>query len=88
MKQKNLGIRAIISMCLAIGWWDLWYPEITREADIYRVVYEEGTVQNSQEVVKWELDEYTFYDFLSMDSDQIQFRSRLLEWIEEYFDKG
>lgn len=88
MSQKLLGIRAMISMCLAIGWWDFWYPEITREADVYRVVYEEGTVQEPEEVVKYEFSEYSFYDFLKMDSDQIQFRSRLLEWIEEYLDKG
>ncbi len=88
MNQKLLCIRAMISMCLAIGWWDFWYPEITREADVYRVVYDEGTVQTSEEVVKYELSEYSFYDFLKMDSDQIQFRSRLLEWIEEYLDKG
>lgn len=88
MSQKFLGIRAMLSMCLVIGWWDFWYPEITREADVYRVVYEEGTVQKSEEVVKYEFSEYSFYDFLKMDSDQIQFRSRLLEWIEEYLDKG
>ena len=88
MNQKFLGIRAMISMCLAIGWWDFWYPEITREAEVYRMVCEDGAVQKSGEVVKWEVDEYTFYDFMQMDSDQIQFRSRLLEWIEEYLDKG
>lgn len=88
MSQKFLGIRAMIGMCLAIGWWDLWYPEIAREADVYKVVYEEGTVQKSEEVVKYEFSEYSFYDFLKMDSEQIQFRSRLLEWIEEYLDKG
>ena len=88
MNQKFLGIRAMISMCPAIGWWDFWYPEITREAEVYRMVCEDGAVQKSGEVVKWEVDEYTFYDFMQMDSDQIQFRSRLLEWIEEYLDKG
>lgn len=88
MKRKYFGIRAIISMCLAIGWWDLWYPEITREADVYRLVCEEGAVQTDEEVVKWKLDEYTFYDFLKLDSDQIHFRSRLLEWLEEYLNKG
>lgn len=88
MNQKFLAMRAMLSMCLAIGWWDLWYPEITREAEVYTLVCEDGAVQSTAEVVKYRADEYTFYDFLQMDSDQIQFRSRFLEWIEEYFDKG
>lgn len=88
MNQKLLGIRAILSMCLAIGWWDFWYPEIGREAEVYEVVYDEGTVQNTDEVVKYKAEEYTFYDILQMDSDRVQFRSRFLEWIEEYLNKG
>ena len=88
MNRRFLGIRAMLSICLAIGWWDFWYPEITREAGVYAVVYEEGAVQENGEVVEYKADEYTFYDFLQMDSDQIQFRSRMLEWIEEYLDKG
>ncbi len=88
MNRKFLSFRAVLSICLAIGWWDMWYPEIMREADVYTVVYEERAVQNTEGVVKYKVDEYTFYDFLQMDSDQIQFRSRFLEWIEEFFDKG
>ena len=88
MSGKLIRLRAVFSICLAIGWWDFWYPEITREAGIYTVVYEEGTVQETSEVVKYRVDEYTFYDFMQMDSEQIQFRSRFLEWIKEYFDKG
>lgn len=88
MNRRFLCFRAMLSMCLAIGWWDFWYPEIAREAGVYEVVYEDGTIQNPGEVVKYKADEYTFYDFLQLDSDQIQFRSRFLEWIEEYFDKG
>lgn len=88
MNQKWLGVRTFISMCLAIGWWDIWYPELTEAAGVYHVVYEDGTVQNSQEVVECELSEYTYLELLSMDSDRIRIRFRFLEWIEEYFEKG
>lgn len=88
MNQKWLGVRVFISMCLAIGWWDMWYPELSEAAGIYNIVCEDGTVQKPREVVECELNEYTYLDLLSMDSNRIRFRSRFLEWIEEYFDKG
>ena len=59
MKNKWIGIRVFISICLAIGWWDFWYPELTEAAGVYEVVYEESAIQTSEEMIKYELDEYT-----------------------------
>lgn len=87
MNQKWLGMRVFVGVCVAIGWLGVWYPEVAEEAGVYTVVMEDGTVQKPSEVVKCELNEYTYIDLLEMDSSNIHFRSRLLEWIEEYFKK-
>lgn len=88
MKQKWSGMRVVLSLCLAMGWWNFWYPQLGEAAGVYTVVCEEGAVQKSGEVVKCEAGEYSLCDLWEMDSDRIQFRSRLLEWLEEYFNKG
>ena len=88
MKNKGLGIRVFISICLAIGWWDFWYPELTEAAGVYEVVYEESAIQTSEEMIKYELDEYTYYDWMKMDCKDVRIRFRLWELIEEYLDKG
>lgn len=88
MKNKWLGIRVFISVCLAVGWWDFWYPELADAAGVYNVVYEESAIQTPEEMIEYGLDEYTYYDLMKTDRDDIRFRFRLWEIIEEYMNKG
>ena len=88
MKNNWIGIRVLVSICLAIGWGDFWYPELTEAAGVYEVVYEESAIQTSEEMIKYELDEYTYYDWMKMDCKDVRIRFRLWELIEEYLDKG
>ena len=85
MKNKWIGIRVFVSICLAIGWWDFWYPELTEAAGVYEVVYEETTVQIPAEMIECELNGEKDSDVLNDGCDEIRFRFRLWEWIEENF---
>lgn len=88
MKQKRMGIRVLISICLAIGWWDFWYPELAEAAGVYEVVYEESAIQMPEEMVEYGLDEKTYYQWMQAERGNMRFRFRLLDLLEEYLGKG
>lgn len=84
-KWQGIGLAAILSV--AIGWWGLWYPELAKAAGAYAIVQEDGTILLASEVVECELDEEAFAKLLEAEDDQVRFRSRFLQWLEEYFEK-
>lgn len=88
MKQKWMGIRVLISICLAIGWWDFWYPELTEAAGVYEVVYEESAIQTPEEMVEYGFDEKTYYEWMKTERKNIRFRFRAWDLLEEYLSKG
>lgn len=87
MNHKWQGVRLAMVMCMAIGWWGLWYPELITAADAYAIVQEDGTVLLASEVIECELGEAYCEELLQADHSQIRFRSRFLQWLEEYFEK-
>lgn len=78
MKKREIGIKAIIGICAALGWWGVIYPELTMTPDTYRIVCEDGTVQNAEEVVEWDFDSDIYGTILDAEGSRIRFRSRLL----------
>ena len=87
MNRKWQGLRMAMVCCAAIGWWGLWYPELSTAADTYAIVLEDGTVLSASEVVECEFGEQYCEELLQADNSQIRFRSRFLQWLEEYFEK-
>ena len=87
MNHRWQGVRMAAVLCAAIGWWGLWYPELATAADAYAIVQEDGTVLSASEVMECEFDEETYAELLQADSSQVRFRSRFLQWLEEYFEK-
>ncbi|MBQ7775142.1 MAG: hypothetical protein IJ379_04390 [Lachnospiraceae bacterium] len=87
MKQRWQGVRLALLCSVAIGWWGLWYPELATAADTYVIVYEDGTVQTAAEVIECGLDEQACWELLQMDGEQIHFRSKLWQSLEEYIEK-
>ena len=85
MEKKWWGWTFYVVLFIAISWWDFWYPELTETAGIYEVVYEETTVQIPTEMIECELNEENDSNALNGDCEEIRFRFRLWEWIEEYF---
>lgn len=87
MNHRGQEIRVALILSMAIGWWGLWYPELATAADAYVVVQEDGTVQTASEVIECGLDECTYWEMLQADGDQVRFRSKLWQMLEEYWKK-
>ncbi len=87
MNKKWTGIRAILSVCAAIGWWGLLYPELTMTPDTYAVVWEDEAVQAAGDVIEWESEEEIFRSILAADEDQIRFKSKFLIQLEALFKR-
>ena len=87
MNHRWQGVRFALLASAAIGWWGLWYPELAKAADAYVIVNEDGTVQKASEVVECEFNEYSYLDLLKIDGEQIRFRSKIWQTVEEYFEK-
>ena len=94
---KNL--RAVLTICAALGWWGIWFPELAVRADAVCVVQEENniSVQKQENVVEYEAgcyagdpddrkDAYEIYNgLLHADKEQIRVKSRLFELLHKYF---
>jgi hypothetical protein len=77
MKKNGTGIRAVCTLCVAICWWCLLYPEFAMTPDTYRVVSEE----------EWEAEEDIYFQLLEQGEGKIRFRSKLLEQIELWLSR-
>lgn len=80
MNKKLAGIRAVLSICAAIGWWGFLYPELTMTPDTYEIVWEEDAEQRDS-------DEEIYRRILEADESQIRYKSRLLEQLEALIKK-
>lgn len=78
MKKKWTGIRIVISMCAALGWWGFLYPELVLTPDTVTVNIEDedGNLQPVPD--EWLEDDRLYFDLLKAGGDKITFRSRLL----------
>lgn len=81
-RQKLAVFRMVCTLCVALGWWGMLFPDFTMTSDTYQVVWEEETVQQDKTMVEWD-DREEIYDLiLQADSGQIRFKSRLLEKLD------
>ncbi len=83
-------LRAVLTLCAALGWWGVWFPELAVWADIVCVAEEDETntsVQAGENVVECEAAREIYDDLLYADKDQIQVKSRLLQLIGQYLQK-
>ncbi len=87
MNQRGQGIRVALLLSVAISWWGLWYPELATAADAYVIVQEDGSVQTASEVIECGFGEYTYWEMLQAEGDQVRFRSKLWQILEEYWKK-
>lgn len=78
MKKKWLGLRVGVSMCAALGWWGLLYPELALTPDTVEISVEEedGSLRPLSD--EWSFDKDLYLELLGACSDKITFRSRLL----------
>lgn len=87
MKTDFYKCRAVLILCAALGWWGLWFPELAVWSDAVVVREENASVQQEENVIEWETAQTLYRDLMQADRDQIQVRSRLLEWISGMFER-
>ncbi len=81
-------LRAVLSLCVALGWWGIWFPELAVWAEAVCVVEEDSestAVQSGEKVVECETAREIYDGLLHADRKQIQVKSRLLQLVWKYF---
>ena len=78
MKRKWIGIRIVLSLCAALGWWGLLYPELTLTPDTIKIVEENENGERNDLPWEWSFDSDLYQELLNADRDSIILRSRLL----------
>ena len=86
MKRKWIGIRIILSLCAALGWWGLLYPELTLTPDTIKIVEENEDGEISDLPWEWSFDSELYQELLNADRDSITLRSRLLTNISLFWE--
>ena len=78
MKKKFLAIRVVLSMCAALGWWGLLYPQLAFTPDTVSIREEDkdGTLRDIE--VEWDFDANLYRELMGAGPDKIILRSRLL----------
>ena len=86
MKKKWLGIRVIIGLCAALGWWGLLYPELALTPDTVKVSEEdeEGVLRELPQ--DWSFDSALYAELLTAGRDKITLRSRVLRDIRLFWE--
>lgn len=78
MKKRCIGLRIVVSLCAALGWWGLLYPELTLTPDTVKVSVETEEGEQQTLTGEWDFDSSLYREILNADRSKITFRSRLL----------
>jgi len=103
MKNKKFLVpfRVVVTICAALGWWGVLYPELTMTPDTYRIVYEETACEEAvylqndemQELMElagtseWDFDNNIYETVLGAKPGQIRFRSRLFRNVTALYEQ-
>lgn len=87
MKKKCAGIRIVFSICAALGWWGMLYPELTMTPDTYEIIWEEDAAQAEDKLQEWAPDSDIYRMILEADGSRIRFKSRLLTKADEFWER-
>ena len=72
-------IKAVMMICVALGWWSVWFPEFAVWADAVCVAeYEQDITNKLQGEISLEEARVISREIVHADRDQIQIKSRLL----------
>lgn len=77
MKNKWFGVRIIISLCAALGWWGLFYPELALTPDTVVLRLNENGEVIREQSPEWTFDSSLYRDLLNAGPERITFRSKL-----------
>ncbi len=86
MKKKGLELRILLGVCAALGWWGMLYPQLTMTPDTYRIIYEDETVQDSEDMVEWDFDSDIYRQILEARDGEVHLRSKLFTKISAFIE--
>ena len=85
MRKRKISIRITATLCAALGWWGLLYPELTLTPDTVCVICEEDGKEYFTDK-EWSFDDSLYLELLGTDRDNIRFRSRLLTELSAFWE--
>ena len=74
----KVPFRVVVTLCAALGWWGVLYPELTMTPDTYKIVTEDAVIMEELGETEWRFDNEIYEKILKTDCSRIRFRSRLL----------
>ncbi len=77
MKKKLLGIRIVLGLCAALGWWGLLYPALALTPDTVAVIEKSDIDTTPGPSVEWDFDGTLYRMLMEAGPEKITFRSRL-----------
>lgn len=72
-----------ILFCLAFGWWGVLFPQLAMTKDVYRIVSEDGTVLEQEDMQEWDFEDKTYEQILKAGSGKVRFKSGLWKDISQ-----
>lgn len=85
--MKRLEMRILISVCAAMGWWGLLYPQLSMTPDTYDIVYEKETALQ-EDPEEWDFDNDIYRQILEAEDGQVRLRSKLFMKISAFIERG
>ena len=76
------AVSAAAVLCAVWGWWGILYPQLTMTPETYRIVSQDGVVQEERIV-----DDTIYEEILNADRDRIRFKSKLITELSEYLKR-
>jgi hypothetical protein len=74
MKKKYATFQIVLGICAALGWWGIFYPELTLTPDTYEIVGGDG--------IESPYGADLYYDILGAGKNRIYFKSKLITTVE------
>lgn len=78
MKKRLSCLRIVISMCAALGWWGMLYPELTLTPDTIKISVEDESGSLKALPPEWDSSGSLYLELLRAGEEKITFRSKLL----------
>jgi hypothetical protein len=56
-------------------------------SDTYQVISEDGTIQETDDMIEWEFGDDIYRQILESDRSKIRFKSKILSALGDFFDQ-
>ncbi len=75
------------ALCMAAGWWGILYPQLTLNADTYRIVAENGEEVSGDDDDRESDGTVVYMEMLNADRSRLRFRCRFVEEIMKCLER-